>query len=133
MSEPYLVVHKVRGQPAFDIAEKMPCPVCEGARQGLDDFSLFHCDACADTDGYWWIIPTSGHRAYPYWTTKVDDLFHFYGFGIDAEHILSIIPAMPDEVPDHYPTPAAPKGQGLIKDLGAMLGLIKPQAIKRRV
>lgn len=43
-SEPYLVAHLVRGEPAFDIAIKL---------------------AIGDEEG--WIIPTSGHRAYPYW------------------------------------------------------------------
>jgi hypothetical protein len=48
MSELYLILHKVRGEPAFDIAQRM--------------------DVDGD-DEPWWIIPTSGHRAYPikYW------------------------------------------------------------------
>jgi len=45
MSEPYLIAHKVRGESAFDIAEQL--------------------QVGGET---WWIIPTSGHRAYPYWT-----------------------------------------------------------------
>jgi hypothetical protein len=43
-SEPYLIAHKVRGAPALDIAVQMHV-----------------------ADEVWWIIPTSGHRAYPYW------------------------------------------------------------------
>lgn len=42
MSEPFLILHKVRGEPAFDIAERWSFDGEEG-----------------------WIIPTSGHRAYP--------------------------------------------------------------------
>lgn len=40
----HLILHKVRGEPAFDIAEKL---------------------MIGDEEG--WIIPTSGHRAYPLW------------------------------------------------------------------
>jgi hypothetical protein len=55
MSAYYLIAHKVRGEPALDVAEQMECALCN--QEGCDE-----CDDC----GYWWIIPTSGHRAYPY-------------------------------------------------------------------
>jgi hypothetical protein len=42
MTELYLILHKVRGEPAFDVAQK----IMIGEEEG-------------------WIIPTSGHRAYP--------------------------------------------------------------------
>ena len=42
-AEPFLIAHKVRGQAALDVAEPM---IVDGET--------------------WWIIPTSGHRAYPY-------------------------------------------------------------------
>jgi hypothetical protein len=67
MSELYLIAHKVRGEPALDIAIKM---------------------------GDWWIIPTSGHRAYPYWHGDLEQLFHFGPFNL---------PEMPEGIPDHYP------------------------------
>lgn len=44
----HLILHKVRGEPAFDIAEQME----DGA----------------------WIIPTSGHRAYPLRNWLLTDL-----------------------------------------------------------
>jgi len=47
----YLILHKVRGEPAFDIAEKLQI---------------------GDEEG--WIIPTSGHRAYPYWHLSLGKL-----------------------------------------------------------
>lgn len=50
------MAHKVRGLPAFDIAIHMTCPACEATND--------HCPSC-DGVGHWWIIPTSGHRAYP--------------------------------------------------------------------
>jgi hypothetical protein len=64
----YIIAHKVAGRRAFDIAEPMDI---NGER--------------------WWIIPTSGHRAYPYWT-----------------HEFSIEPFVgdcPEDLPDHYPAP----------------------------
>lgn len=48
ISNLYLIAHKVRGETALDIAEPMEM-----------------------ADGTWWIIPTSGHRAYPYWTQRL--------------------------------------------------------------
>lgn len=68
MSEPYLILHRVRGQPAFDIAERMcsdepPCqPNCSG----------WNGETCNLVDV--WIIPTSGHRAYPLNWWAVEDL-----------------------------------------------------------
>ena len=63
MSELYLIAHKVRGEPAFDIAINM---------------------------GGWWIIPTSGHRAYPYWHQPI--------YLEDWQ-----LPPVPADLPDHYP------------------------------
>jgi len=75
MNELYLILHKVRGEPAFDVAQKME----------MDD------DA-------WWIIPTSGHRAYPYWYEELSEVI--------AGNRLDIArngpPAMPSDAPDHY-------------------------------
>lgn len=43
--------------------------------------------------GPWWIISTSGHRARPYW----------------HEPLLTAAPAMPDDLPDHYPAATPPR------------------------
>ena len=69
----YLIAHKVRGEPAFDIAIQMMM-----------------------ADGPWWIIPTSGHRAYPFW------------WGKDLERALDmgVLDTMPEGHPDHYPAAA---------------------------
>ncbi len=66
MSDPYLIAHKVRGEPAFDVAVRMVCRVCQ---EFGNDFGP-GCHEC-DGLGYWWIIPTSGHRAYPFWSTEL--------------------------------------------------------------
>lgn len=62
----HLILHKVRGEPAFDIAEQL--------------------------ENGWWIIPTSGHRAYPYWTRPLDDYQH--------RMLQKLLP--PEGHPDHY-------------------------------
>jgi hypothetical protein len=89
MSEPaplYLVAHKVRGEVAFDIALQCTCPECNAA-------GCLECDGL----GYWWIVPTSGHRAYPYWYYQLKGLVAYTNVG-----------QPPDGLPDHYQTSAAP-------------------------
>lgn len=100
MSDLYLVAHKVRGEPAFDIALKL--------EMGEDGEP-------------WWIIPTSGHRAYPYWHTLLTkwDFWEYSG----AEKALA---AVPEDWPDHY-TPR-PEVIGSAGGLLAKLGLLgKPK------
>jgi hypothetical protein len=118
MPDPYLIAHKVRGQPAFDVAIRMDCPEC--AAQG--------CGQCDDL-GYWWIIPTSGHRAFP---AQTWDLRFLYD---DPDHQISVLSApMPNmsALPDHYPsTPTSTPKLDLISALG-----IKPKVppkIERRI
>lgn len=110
----FLIVHKVRGEPAFDIATHMTCPKCEGT----DD----HCTQC-DGQGHWWIIPTSGHRAWPAqsWQLSLDSVPEFE----DAYPIPSV-----DALRDHYTTE-----REAVIDLIKVLGLIhKPLApLKRRL
>jgi hypothetical protein len=101
VTEQYLIAHKVRGEPALDIAEKM---IVDGEE--------------------WWIIPTSGHRAYPYWSwemaaTQLDG---------GSLTLLEMVPPMPPDLPEHYEVTAAKgKGSGTGgRDLLTMLGLVKP-------
>ena len=63
MTELYLILHKVRGEPAYDIAMEV---------------------------GDMWIIPTSGHRAYPLTYTLLSSLMP-----IDNVDL-------PSDLPDHY-------------------------------
>lgn len=116
MSEPYLIAHVVRGEPAFDIAIKLQIANEEG-----------------------WIIPTSGHRAYPYDTIQLNNVSKFW---------LDNLPAPPPSWPDHYKITErvyyeavdeeakegyAPTGQGSVVNLADLLGLIhKPTTISRR-
>lgn len=95
-SDLYLILHKVRGEPAFDIAQRMSEPdESNGANEGSREI--------------WWLIPTSGHRAYPWWSRPLLD-----GTGIhrlpdgniaqldDQGYAISLIPMMPEDLPDHY-------------------------------
>lgn len=91
----YLIAHSVRGQPAFDIAERTQCCVCH-ADQNVVGFKVPATEDCTNCDGvgYDWIIPTSGHRAYPYKSWNLQELM--------SEAHCKPIPTMPDGVPDHY-------------------------------
>jgi hypothetical protein len=68
----YLIAHKVRGEPAFDVAVKMEMP-----------------------DGPWWIIPTSGHRAYPFAYSQLEYVTKAF---VDTASFYDLA-----DVPDHYP------------------------------
>lgn len=80
----FLIAHKVRGAAAFDIATPL-----EGTGTASDP-------------GPWWIIPTSGHRAYPY------AFFPLEGT-IKAAWLESTIANLPPELPDHYTMNDRPK------------------------
>lgn len=95
MSSPYLIAHLVHGTPAFDIAEQIEI----GDEQG-------------------WIIPTSGHRAYPYWHEQLDRAVDWGMVHVNAEAGLGMpFPLSPPaDWPDHYSLTAAPKGTGAIAE-----------------
>lgn len=123
----YLIAHKVRGEPAFDIAQHIKCPICEAVMQGLDHGSISPgCDEC-DGEGFWWIIPTSGHRAYPYWHCPLDNAVDWHMMRINGNELLP----MPSSWPDHYTT--TERREPMIGSLLTKLGLRKPKApINRR-
>lgn len=112
MSEPHLILHKVRGLPAFDIAEQIEVVV----------------DGETET---WWIIPTSGHRAYPWWTSQIATETFVEEGCITLSDSCIHIPDMPQNWPDHYPYNSAPKPPSFSPaTLLFKLGLTKP--INRR-
>jgi hypothetical protein len=95
MSEPYLILHKVRGEPAFDIAEKI---------------------MIGDEEG--WVIPTSGHRAYPWAAMLLQHVMDVGWIQVPREPI-------PDDWPDHYDTKR--DQTDMIDKFRAILGLNKPK------
>lgn len=97
----YLILHKVRGKPAFDVAER-----CE--------------DLGTETDpGPWWIIPTSGHRAFPciHWELSLLKSADGYNSPLEAlahHEFLGLFA----QIPDHYPTVERRKPTLTLEDLG---------------
>jgi len=131
MTELFLIAHKVSGEAAFDVATKMECPVCRDGT--LNERGCAECDE----EGYWWIIPTSGHRAYPYWH-KLMPIEVLPAFGIalrwvETDKDFPVILNPRADWPDHYRHGPAPKVD--IKALFKKSDLIpNPEAfIKRRL
>lgn len=86
MNDLYLILHKVRGEPAFDIAQRF-CASEDGPCQEGCGLWNHQTNTCLAKQEEWWIIPTSGHGAYPYWYRKLDV----------AAHV-----TLPADWPDHY-------------------------------
>ena len=129
-NELYLVAHKVRGEPAFDVASRMECAVCHATEVDFEVPATADCHEC-DGTGFWWIIPTSGHRAYPWWYWPWRELAcDSHKTYDDDTHFMPIIaPPMPSNLPDHYATRASvavPSG------LAALLAKRKPLNVERR-
>lgn len=125
MNEPFLILHKVRGEPAFDIAIKL----CDGPAPCQPNCGRY--PGCKEEP--WWIIPTSGHRAYPYWHTSVctDGLQLWFSNETDLCHWN--LPPMPEGLPDHYAVndrPTTVTTTQSVADLLTQLGLVQP--INRR-
>ena len=77
----YLILHKVRGEPAYDIAT----PVLIGQEEG-------------------WIVPTSGHRCYPYKKWCLEDLSDISDVTANGYHDAPWLhDTVPEDWPDHYP------------------------------
>jgi hypothetical protein len=97
-NELFLIAHKVCGAAAFDVAIQMECPECHR-------FEPVACLEC-DNTGVWWIIPTSGHRAYPWWYWNLE---HTELNGGGNKNLIEMAGDMPSGWPDHYKSGPAPK------------------------
>ena len=103
----YLILHTVRGKPAFDIAEPMKI---------------------GDEDG--WIIPTSGHRAYPVRTWSLEDLADVSDINERGQHSRPINYQDVNEVRDHYEWKRDARQEKI--DIVALLDLPK-EPFRRRI
>lgn len=116
----YLIAHSVRGEPAFDIALR-----CEDMGTPNDE-------------GPWWIIPTSGHRAYPIWQCELKQLLTAAHISQDTGYLHHCLTTKMADAIDHYWHSGhdeiqrrydAEEGRPLLEKLG----LIKPPTpINRR-
>jgi len=107
MAEPlFLILHKVRGEPAFDIAHQLDIG-----------------------DEIGWIIPTSGHRAYPFDKCNLSQLTADAPSTMMASMTYDYGNAWRNH-PDHYEQ-STPTFRQAASDLLASLGLGQKQ-IKRR-
>jgi|SRR5215469_252318 len=73
----YLILHKVRGEPTLDVAE----PLKIGEENA-------------------WIIPTSGHRAFPLYSWPIEVLQDVRTGDVPYAYLDG---KLPDDMPDHYP------------------------------
>jgi hypothetical protein len=100
----YLILHKVRGEPAFDIGEMIEVG-----------------------DEAWWIISTSGHRAYPYRHWELTEICarddHMY------RSVTNFTDPIPKDWPDHYEC----KGEVVQPkiDIGKLLSKLAPKIHRR--
>lgn len=117
MSDLFLIAIKSRGEPAFDIAEKMICPICEGGAE---------CVEC-DFEGFWWIT-TAGYRAHPFRTWDMEDIYD--GLDYDAPKPMSMLDTMPEDAVDLFPMKQSKSVFSGGKSLLAALGLI-PKVVRR--
>ena len=108
LGELYLILHKVRGEPAFDIAE------CIGE----------------DGDGEIWIIPTSGHRCYPLhsWSLPEEAIVEAEGIALPDEWPVHYTCRPSDEGYGHKEL-----RKFAVEALLTRLGRSKPKLIRRPV
>jgi hypothetical protein len=101
----YLILHKVRGLPQFDVAEP--------ARIGEEDG---------------WVLCTCGHRAFPLWSEPIDHFVEYENNRVYKAIESCLIEGF-DDWPDHY----TPKPEAKIKlNIPELVWGMLPK-IKRRI
>jgi hypothetical protein len=119
ISEPYLILHKVRGERAFDIAVQMEAE-------------------CESDPGPWWIILTSGHRAYPRMEWPIRDLLWSPTTYDPPISVLAVADSCgTDDLRDHYENDSIhlrdTTPTQITSDILALIGAAKPQpSVTRR-
>jgi len=108
MTPLYLIAHKVRGEPTFDIAQRSGnCSTRCQPNCGL-------WPNCQDEE--WWILPTGGWVCYPYWSQPLA--------------LPTNIPEMPEHCSDVF-KPVGVDDRPKIADIIA--ALVPREKINRRV
>lgn len=102
---PHLILHKVRGEAAFDVAHEI--------------------------ENVGWIVSTSGHKAYPIYVWNLDDLADISDINGQGNHNRPANyeyegPTW-DALPDHYTT--KPSTEPTVDDLLAKIGF-KPAQVE---
>lgn len=124
MADLYLLAVKSRGEPSFEIGERMVCPECIGG--GHPNCLEVDCVEC-DGEGFWWIT-TSGYRAHPFRTWSLDDIYD--GSDYDAPKPMSMLDTMPEDAIDLFPAkkpiPLSSSGKSLLQSLGLL-----PKVVRR--
>lgn len=77
----YLVAHKCRGELTFDVAVQTDIVM---------------------SDGPVWIMPTTGHRVYPFWAIKMENLHVLALQGPAFVRLMEAVPEIPEGHRDHY-------------------------------
>jgi hypothetical protein len=92
LSDPYLILHLVRGEPEFGVAMSME-------RNGET----------------WWVICSSGHRAFPFRKWHIGDLADVSDINYAGRHDrpIDFLDTIPEGWPDHYGAQTAPKRSDL--------------------
>jgi hypothetical protein len=108
MTDIYLILHKVRGKPAFDIAEK----IMIGEEEG-------------------WIIPTSGHRAFPMTCWPLNQLWPDLSCPNTTMEDILITCSIGPDWPDHYQTTKEPPFKLNVRQL--LAGFRPTLNFKRRI
>lgn len=137
--EPYLIAHLVSGITAFDIAIKL----CDATTDELCQPNCGFTSVCKKSQ--LWLIPTSGHRAHPFYIVPLKECLDIHYMDGEVDHPM----IAPPDWPDHYSAndrahnkalqedmdlamEAARPGEGLITDIASILNLIPKQIIRRR-
>lgn len=134
----YLIAHICRKEPTFDVAERLPCHICQGGYNTYNDWCApevkqDECTFC-DSEGEYWIDHVSGHTPKPYWSVKLMDA------GVPLIDAIRNVPPAPKDWPDYYSCndrDHKPIDEPTQREHGTQLllglGLLKKVEIKRRV
>lgn len=127
---PFLILHKVRGLPTFDIALRFDEVPDRYDHEGRVKHYIDAFDQIEDDLPPWWVVPASGLRAYPFQWWALEDLvdasdINHAGFHDRPIHFEDKLPV---DWPEHRPIPTP---RLALASIAALLGIV-PVKIERR-